>query len=511
MSTPATAHTASSSDRSGDRAADRGATSALGLSGRLSSHGAWALLGVLLGLVALNLPELGSDPWPFKPGTVDPTGILGPLVRAAGEEWDVGIARSACLLAGLALALIAAWALRRRGDWPAWAGTLLAVAVALALLLPSTLLQIGLRDATDPWFFTNDSTYQIDLAGDLVLDGESPYGHDYRFSGMERFYSFDGSASDRIRAREVPLVHYAYFPGTAISSAAWRAVVPAPLDDYRLFVVLATLGGLFAVLAFRGPLEWRLALGALVVANPIAVRSAWFGQNDAPALTLTILAFALASRGRFRWAAAALAAAVLFKQFAVVAVPFLALMIVKQGAGIRASNAGLPLRASLAGGVGRELLRCAAIFAAIVAAACLPFVIADPTAFWEDTVEFGAGTYKIVGYGLSAMLVRAGILDDRDGAYPFALIALLTWLPFTAYLLLQVHRARQLWPTAAAFAISILALLFIGRTFNNYYLVWPLTGAIIAAALAAWEKAEPTTPEPTLASRQPTAGETNTP
>jgi hypothetical protein len=442
----------------------------LGLAGRIAPAGFWGLLAILLGLVAINLPELGSDPWPFRPGAVDPTGPLAPLVRAAGEEWDVGIARSACLLAGLALALVGAWALRRPdGDRPAWLGTALAVGVALALLLPSTLLQIGLRDATEPWFFTNDSTFQIDLAGELVLDGESPYGHDFRFSGMERFYSFDGSASERIREREVPLVHYAYFPGTALSAAGWQAVVPAPFDDYRLFVLLATLAGFFAVLAFRGPLEWRLALGALVVANPIAIRSAWFGQNDAPALTLTILAFALATRGRLRWAAVALAAAVLFKQFAVVAIPFLALMAVKQG------------------GDRRELLRCGGVFAAVVAVACLPFVIADPTAFWEDTVEFGAGTYKIVGYGLSAMLVRAGILDDRDGAYPFALIALLTWLPLTAYLLVLVHRARALWPAAAGFAISLLVLLFIGRTFNNYYLVWPLTGAVIAAALGAWE------------------------
>jgi hypothetical protein len=475
----------------------RGLAAALGLSGRLSPAGFWGLLGVLLGLVAINLPELGSDPWPFKPGTVDPTGILAPLVRAAGEEWDVGIARSACFLAGLALAAIGAWALRRpAADRPAWLGTAIAVGVALALLLPSTLLQIGLRDATDPWFFTNDSTFQIDLAGDLVLNGDNPYGHDYRYSGMERFYSFDGSASDEVRGREVPLVHYAYFPGTAISAAAWQAVVPAPLDDYRTFVLLMTLAGFFAVLAFRGPLEWRLALGALVVANPIAVRSAWFGQNDAPSLTLTILAFALASRGRFRWAAVTLAVAVLFKQFAVVAIPFLALIAVKQGAGAReaeaasgAASVGRPsLRESLAGGVGRELLRCATLFAAVIVVACLPFVLADPTAFWEDTVEFGAGTYKIVGYGLSAMLVRAGILADRDGAYPFAPIALLTWLPLTVYLLFQVQRARQLWPAAAGFAISILALLFIGRTFNNYYLVWPMTGAIIAAALAAWER-----------------------
>jgi hypothetical protein len=477
---------------------------ALGLSGRLSPAGFWGLLGVLLGLVAINLPELGSDPWPFRPGAVDPTGVLAPLVRAAGEEWDVGIARAACLLAGLAVAAVAAWALWRpegRGGgrgaagggagagFPAWTGTALALGVALALLLPSTLLQIGLRDATEPWFFTNDSTFQIDLAGDLVLSGDSPYGHDYRFSGMERFYSFDGSASDRVREDEVPLLHYAYFPGTALSAAGWQTVVPAPFDDYRLFVVLATLAGFFAALAFRGPLGWRLALGAVVVANPIAVRSAWFGQNDAPALTAMLLAFALATRGRFRWAAVTLAVAVLFKQFAVVAIPFLALMAVKQGAGVRgAAAAGAGLRAQLAGGVGRELLRCGALFAAVVAAAFLPFVVADPGAFWEDTVEFGAGTYKIVGYGLSAMLVRVGVLADRDGAYPFAAIALLTWLPLTAYLLVAVHRARALWPAAAALAVSLLVLLFIGRTFNNYYLVWPLTAAIAATAIAAWEQ-----------------------
>lgn len=440
---------------------------ALGFAGRLPEAGAWALLGVLLALTAISLPELGSDPWPFRPGAVDSGGILGPLVRAADEEWDVGIARSACFLAALALALIGAWALRRRRDWPAWAGTLLAVGVALALLAPSTLLQVGLRDATEPWFFTNDSVFQIELAGDLLLDGESPYGHDYRFSGMERFYSFDGSASQQVREDEVPLLHYAYFPGTAISAAAWLAVVPSPFDDYRLFVLLATLAGLFAVLAFRGPLAWRLALGAFVVANPIAVRSAWFGQNDAPSLTLMILAFALVTRGRLRWAAAALAGAVLFKQFALVALPFLALMLVKQGV------------------ERRELWRCGAVFAGVLALAFLPFVVADPAAFWEDTVEFGAGTYKIVGYGLSGLLVRIGILEDRDGAYPFALIAALTWLPLTAWLMWQVHRARALWPAPAALAISLVVLLYVGRTFNNYYLVWPLTAAVIAAAVAA--------------------------
>ena len=450
----------------------------LGLHGRLSREGMLVLLGVLLAIVAVTLPELGSNPWPFRPGAVHPSGILAPLVRAAGEEWDVGIARTACFLAGLLIAAVGALALRR-SDWPAWAGVALATVVTLMLLAPSTLLQVGLRDSTEPWFFTNDSTYQVELGGDLLLDGKNPYGHDYSHSGMERFYTFDGRASEAVRHREVSLEHYAYFPGTALVGAVWR-VLPAPLDDFRLFVALATLAGLAAALAFRAPLGWRLAIGALIAANPIAVRSAWFGQNDAPSITLMILAFALATRGRARWAAAALAGAVLLKQFAVVAIPFLAIMLMKRScSGARPASARAALLA---------LRGPAAVFVGVLAVVGLPFLIADPVAFYDDTVKFGAGTYKIVGYGLSGVLVRAGIIAERDGSYPFALFALVLWLPLTAWLSLVAYRARELWVAPAGFAISMLVLLYIGRTFNNYYLLWPMMGAAIAALVWAGER-----------------------
>jgi hypothetical protein len=81
-------------------------------------------------------------------------------------------------------------------------------------------------------------------------------------------------------------------------------------------------------------------------------------------------------------------------------------------------------------------------------------------------------------------MIRLGILDDRDGSYPFALIALLTWVPLTVWLLFLQRRTTELWIGAVAFAVSILWLMFIGRTFNNYYLVWPMTGALIAALLS---------------------------
>jgi Glycosyltransferase family 87 len=426
------------------------------------------LSGVLFGLVAITLPELGSDPWHFRPPSVDPQGPLAPLVRAAGEEWDVGIARAAAFAAALVCGAFAAVLLARPRRAPrAWTGIALVLVVGVLLAAPSTLLQLGLRDSTAPWFFTNDSTYQVELGGNLLLHGENPYGHDYSRSGLERFYTRDGTVSERVREREVALKHFAYFPGAVVSAALWD-LLPDPFDDYRLLVLLTTLALLPAALLFRGPLGWKLALGAVLVCNPIAVRSAWFGQNDAPSLLLLVLAFALVTRRRYAWAAAALAGAILLKQFALVGLPFMALMIPRE-----------------------EWKRAGAVFLGVIAVGVLPFLIADPVAFYDDTVKYGAGTYKIVGYGLSAILIRLGVLEDRDGSYPFALIALLTWVPLTVWLLLVQRRAEALWVGAAAFSISILWLMFIGRTFNNYYLVWPMTGTLIAALMAIGSARDP--------------------
>src|SRR6185503_2578981 len=140
---------------------------------------------------------------------------------------------------------------------------------------------------------------------------ESPYGHDYRGSGIERFYSMNGTPEPDHKA----LDHFAYFPGAALTSAGWR-LLPAPFDDYRFLVLLATLALIPAALTFTGPLTLRLAIGATLAANPLIVQAAWFGTADAPSLFFLVLAFGLASRSRFAWAAACLAAAVLLKQFA---------------------------------------------------------------------------------------------------------------------------------------------------------------------------------------------------
>jgi hypothetical protein len=428
----------------------------------MPSRGAWAVLAVLALLIAIVVPELGSDPWPFHPPSVNPHDVLGRIVRAADRHWDLGFIRSPGILAGVVIAAvaIAGW---RRPTWRADVLGALCVVAIVALLVPAVLLQVGLRQATHPWYYVNDSTFQIELAGDLVRHGHDPYGYDYEQTGLVQWYPAAGFDP---RFRQVALQHFAYFPGTALTAAAWGSFSDQA-GDYRFFVLLSTLALFGAFLLFRAPPAWRLALGSLAAANPLAVRAVWFGTADAPSLLCLVLAFALLSRRRLVWASLLLGLAVLLKQFALVAVPFFALAV-------------LMLRPP------RAVLRNAALaFVVPVLAGILPFFVANPGAFWRDTITYGGSTYRIIGYGLSNLFLKAGIVDDRFGSYPFFWLALLVWLPVTVWLLWNQRRAGRLWGAAAAFAVSIFVLFFISRVFQTSYLIWPLTAMLVAVALAA--------------------------
>jgi hypothetical protein len=134
------------------------------------------------------------------------------------------------------------------------------------------------------------------------------------------------------------------------------------------------------------------------------------------------------------------------------------------------------------------LLRAGGLFAGIVVLGILPFAISDLGALWDDTIAYGAQTYRIIGYGLAGVLLEIGVLDDRFGPYPFLPLAAVLWLPVTAWLLWTQWRSRRLWIGAASFAASIFGLLYLGRVFQNSYLIWPLTAVLVSFLLAHAER-----------------------
>ncbi len=141
------------------------------------------MLATLGLLVAVAVPELGSGPWPFHPPFVDPHAILGYARSRCRPQWDLGIVRTPGIMAGMVVAAAALFGWRRR----VWRGDVLGalcLVVIVALLVPAVLLQIGLRQSDHPWYYVNDSTWQIELAGDLIRHGHNPYGYDYSRTGL---------------------------------------------------------------------------------------------------------------------------------------------------------------------------------------------------------------------------------------------------------------------------------------------------------------------------------------
>jgi hypothetical protein len=130
------------------------------------------------------------------------------------------------------------------------------------------------------------------------------------------------------------------------------------------------------------------------------------------------------------------------------------------------------------------LRNASAAFLAPVVAGTLPFLIADPGGLWRDTIAYGGSTYRIIGYGLSSLFLKAGLVDDRYSSYPFVWLLVLVWLPITAWLLWNQRAVKRAWVAAAGFAVSMFTLLFISRVFQTSYLVWPLDAILVAAVLA---------------------------
>ena len=305
------------------REAAHGVSSQAGPTGeRLGrARGCWRCWRCCSALVAMTLPELGSDPWRFRPGSVDP--------RGRWPRWCGRPARSGT------------WA--SRGPRPSWPRSCAARPRSRSCAAapgragpasrscsrwrccspaPSTLLQLGLRDSTAPWFFTNDSTYQIELGGDLLLDRENPYGHDYRRVGPRallhpRRQRLRAGARARGGARALRLL-----PGrVAQRRRAWRLLPGAVrrLPPAGAAVHPRRCSPRRSPSGRRS--RWRLALGARAGvqpdrralglvrperrAQPAAARARLRARHPAP----------------LRLGRGGLAGAVLLKQFALVARP----------------------------------------------------------------------------------------------------------------------------------------------------------------------------------------------
>jgi len=130
-----------------------------------------------------------------------------------------------------------------------------------------------------------------------------------------------------------------------------------------------------------------------------------------------------------------------------------------------------------------------------------PFALWDLPAFIDDTFAYASGTaislnYPIRGYTLGRLLVAFGVVETAVDYYPFWQLQLLFGLPLLLVCLLYQWRQRTLQHMFLAATFFIFGLGFVSRFFQDNYVGFVITLALIGLFPTFPDTAEITITEP---------------
>ena len=300
----------------------------------------------------------------------------------------------------------------------------------------------------------HDGLLQLESAIDRLLNGQPIYGVDWSNTPM-------AAAGWSLTPGTNPALHHlAYYPLTVLVGIPFRLLTGAigvPFD-YRIVLIAFAILGLIAILSLPISLERRFLVVTAIYASPLITLYLWSGRTDIEFLAVVLMSLTLLARGHPTWSAGVLGVAVALKPFAWVAVPFFLLVILIRW---RAHHSRAEVVASLAA------------LAIVPAVTILPFFLANPRAFWTDTVLYTSGgipdAYPIAGYGFGAMLYAAHIITHNTDRFPFTLFQLAAAIPVFWLIGRAFTRRPTIGSWMAGYAALLLAITFFARFFNDNY------------------------------------------
>jgi glycosyl transferase family 87 len=324
--------------------------------------------------------------------------------------------------------------------------------VALTAIGP-TVSNIVTRPAVG-FAMEHDGLVQTEIAIDRVLHRLPIYGVDWSDTPLASM------PWDMTAGSNPALHHHAYFPLVTLAGVPVRLLADAAGTrfDYRMVLILFALMGLVAVATLPITRERRFMVMTALYMSPLITLYLWAGRNDIEFLSMLFVSLALLARGHPRLAGAALGVAVAFKPFAWFAVPFFVLVLFIRW---RQRRSTAEIVVGLAG------------LSLVPVATVLPFVIANPSAFWTDIVLYTSGgvpdAYPIAGYGFGEFLYQQHLVARRTDSFPFGLVQLLVTAP-TLWLMARAFLRR---PTISrwmgGYALVLLAFTYFARFFNDNY------------------------------------------
>jgi hypothetical protein len=403
---------------------------------------------------------VGPDALPYVALALAATAGAMLLAPTAVRPFSLGpLARSALLSA---VALPAVLRVLRPGRW-------IVVAALVLVTVPIALEAHGnFTDGTRiHWTREHDGgVIATRAAAREVMAGRNPYTADYTgaLPPWWRTLGFTG------RPTVNPLVeHFPYLPGAFLVQVPFLALgdlIGLEWDPRLLGLGLVALTAV--VFARRPEAPWARAGAILTLGSAFTVAFASWGRNDAIPSTLFILACFAASR-RPRLAGLMLGVAISFKFLFLVALPPLVWWVVDRQ-GWPAVKRWWPAPAFLA-------------------VTCLPFLLADPVAFVEDTVLFNFGltdlVYPASGIGLPV------IARDVFHGPTLAVATLVCEVLAVTLPVVIARRARRLTAVPVAAAVGLWFLVLPSRTFQHDYL-----GFLVVLCSTAWLYLDRSRPDP---------------
>lgn len=331
----------------------------------------------------------------------------------------------------------------------------MACGVAIVLTIAVTWSR-ATNDAVQPRDRMHDGGVIVtEAAAADVLEGRNPYERDYGDvlpPSWDEVQAFDGAhVANPVRW------HFPYLPAAALVHVPFVALGGALGIgwDTRILGCAAFAVALVAMSRQRGP-AWARLGAVLGLGSVFSVMFLAWGTNDVFAASVALLALCLADRHP-SWAGVLLAVALSTKLLLAVLLPPLALVIWLTG--------------------GWAAIRRWWTLPTVLVATCLPWFIADPAAFVDDTVLFNLGRSDVnmptSGIGLPA------VAPSFDGL-PLAVVTVLGVVLALVVPLLAVRRWPSVWVAAPSAAFSLVAVLVPARTFQNNYLV--LVAALLPTA-----------------------------
>jgi len=338
-----------------------------------------------------------------------------------------------------------------RGHWNAklWAIAGLSVLTSIG----PTVIEVAHR-ARGAISMEHDGLIQVEAAIDKVMHGQPIYGVDWSNTPLGAVPWFTTTGPNPA------LHHQAYFPLIILAGVPVRALTNAlglPFD-YRIVLIGFALVGLAAILSLPIAAERRFLMVTAVYMSPLISLYLWSGRNDIEFLAMVFLCLTLLARRHPVLGAAALGVAAALKPFAWFAVPFLLLVLFLRWRERRST---------------REVVASLTALALVPIATITPFFLADPRAFWSDTVLYTNGgvpdAYPIAGYGFGELLYQMHVVARRTDSFPFGLVQLAALLPTLWVSVRAFLRRPSLLRWMGGYALVLLAFTFFARFFNDNY------------------------------------------